>query len=76
MDLPSLLLDVKTLIAACFQEVWITLYVYDRVFRDYATTTAGRMRFVELFTVKTIYDGGGEDYRLLGQLHRSNDLPR
>jgi hypothetical protein len=72
-SIASLLLDIKTVIAAYDQEVWYRLYRYDQEFHDYAVTRHAISRFIELFTVKTVIHNQTE-YRLLGHLHRC-DLP-
>jgi hypothetical protein len=72
--LMDLLLDIKTVIAAYDQEVWYLLYRYDQEFHDYAMTNRAISRFIELFTVK-IVESNRTEYRLLGKLHRCNDLP-
>jgi hypothetical protein len=64
----SLLLDIKTIIAAYDQEVWYILYRHDQEFHDYAVTDQAISRFVELFTVKTV-DPHSTNYQLFGKLH-------
>jgi hypothetical protein len=69
----DLILDIKTIIASYDREVWYRLYRYDPEFRAYAMTPHAIARFIELFTVKTVYPDLTE-YRLFGKLHR-RDLP-
>jgi hypothetical protein len=72
--LSSLLLDIKTVIASCDPEVWYILTRYDSAFHEYAITPYAIARFIELFTVKTIFADYTE-HRLFGRLNRGNDLP-
>jgi hypothetical protein len=73
-SLPTLILDIKTVIASYDIRTWYQLYRYDPAFRAYAQTSHAINLFIALFTIKTT-TYNTEEYRLFDYLHRDNDLP-
>jgi hypothetical protein len=66
--------EITNYIAEFDQECWIKLYLYDMEFFKYATSDAGRRRFIELFTVcKQLSDR--VQYYLFGKLNSVYDQP-
>lgn len=71
----DLILDIKVIIASYNKYVWYYLYKYDKEFRSYAISEAGKKKFVCLFTKYKKYPDGEKQSLLFGELHSVYDKP-